>query len=602
MTQSSLPTQQPIISLVRICQKTSLCARSCSEVRTIWMTRSVPRPTPHRLPSPSSAHRSGVCPASLCGRAPSTAALSRLWCAGYASCLRLADLSVREPCSSSHVIFIEAVASRTGGSKMNRERLNREPHLAQCNSETTRPRAKNRQLQAQQVQLTRQLGGSQEKGQLWRGRLSLESRNSGRSPSSDGPTQPPTAWRPCIQQRRSGRHSGRQPRRQYTALRQTDTPDWIEVRPQGCNQCGEAFSEAVAELRQICDLTAPEPGLTKQPAPGCRCPRCSQLTRAVFPDGVTAVALYGLRIEVMPVYIQNVHSQLEDQLLEVFRNLVGGLPCTATPAGMRRMAVRYGLSWVKRIRDRPVNCDGVKPLDKTGFRVAGWGHWLHELTEARLTDYRTSPQRGAVPARLCRILVQDRWASYCNVPTGMHSIRKANHWEKKLETFTKVDREGRARRMRLLWRSAKRVADYVGEYVAAIPQSQFEKLDGRHEKLMPVALGYHKRWEPLRPGRAEQQPGHYLDLPLRLEHGWATMLGLLRDPRVQRAIDSRQATSEPRGPVDPSCRCRRWNRGPSTARGRLARTAHSPCLIDPKLMPSHHTWEITVPDSLSLSV
>ena len=171
---------------------------------------------------------------------------------------------------------------------------------------------------------------------------------------------------------------------------------------------------------------------------------------------------YGPRIAATAVYLQNAHFLPEDRLAEIFRDLFGVALCAATLAGMSRKAAQIWRSWTERVRDQLVSASGVKHLDETGFRIAGQGQWLHVLSTAKLTYYRTSRQRGGVLEGLRGILVHDHWASYFKVPGVLHAMCNIHHL-RELEALAKIDGEDWARRMQQLLRRAKRAVDSVRE-------------------------------------------------------------------------------------------------------------------------------------------
>ena len=131
-------------------------------------------------------------------------------------------------------------------------------------AENAQLRAENARLQALHEELTRQLQSLQEQVQALQRRLGLDSSNSGKPPSSDGPAKPAAAQRTRSQRRRSGKRSGGQPGHKGATLSQTDTPDRTRVHlPSGCRECGAALSAADVEgepqRRQVYDLPAPTP-------------------------------------------------------------------------------------------------------------------------------------------------------------------------------------------------------------------------------------------------------------------------------------------------------------------------------------------------------
>jgi transposase len=169
--------------------------------------------------------------------------------------------------------------------------------IAALQAENERLRAENAVLTARLADLERHLG--------------LNSRNSGKPPSSDGLKKPP---RVRGLRETTGKPTGGQPGHPGKTLCRTDTPDaTINHYPATCAACGEPLTEAMAidhVARQVFDLPEPKPLLvTEHRAHGCRCAGCGAQTRAAFPDGVSAPVQYGPRIGAIVLYL------LHDQLL-----------------------------------------------------------------------------------------------------------------------------------------------------------------------------------------------------------------------------------------------------------------------------------------------
>src|SRR5437660_6945221 len=86
-------------------------------------------------------------------------------------------------------------------------------------------------------------------------RLGLNSRNSGKPPSSDGLKKPPRVRR---LREPTGKQTSGQPGHPGKTLRRTETPDaTINHYPAACAACGEALTEAMAIdhiARQVFDL------------------------------------------------------------------------------------------------------------------------------------------------------------------------------------------------------------------------------------------------------------------------------------------------------------------------------------------------------------
>ena len=98
-------------------------------------------------------------------------------------------------------------------------------------------------LQAENARLRAELRALREQVQQLQRRLGLDSSNSGKPPSSDGPAKPPAEKRTRSQRGRSGKPSGGQRGHPGTTLSQSETPDRILSHlPESCAQCGAELS------------------------------------------------------------------------------------------------------------------------------------------------------------------------------------------------------------------------------------------------------------------------------------------------------------------------------------------------------------------------
>lgn len=243
-------------------------------------------------------------------------------------------------------------------------------------------RAENERLCAENAVLTARLA------ELER-RFGLNSRNSGKPPSSDGLKKPP---RVSSLREPTGKKTGGQTGHPGKTLRRTETPDTtINHYPTACAACGEPLTEAMAidhVARQVFDLPEPKPLLvTEHRAHGCRCGACGAQTRAAFPDGVSAPVQYGQRIGAFVLYLLHYQLLPEKRLARLMADLFGVTLVAATIARISRdCATRYA-GFTDAVREL-VAVAAVKHLDETGFRIGGRTQWLHIASTIRLTFYR----------------------------------------------------------------------------------------------------------------------------------------------------------------------------------------------------------------------
>ncbi len=406
--------------------------------------------------------------------------------------------------------------------------------ITQLQTENTRLQAKDAQWQAERKPWTQQLEAAQGEGQQSQRSLGLNSSNSGKPPSSDGPAKPPASQRTRSQRRRTGRRSGGQKGHRGTTLRQTDHPDRIQEHfPPACRRCGQALRRAEvdgeAKRRQVFDLPEPKPEGTEHRALACRCRRCGLSTRAAFPEHVTAPVQSGPRLAATAIYWQNAHFLPEERLTQLLRDLCGVSLCPGTLNNLRRRAAQAWEPCVERIREHLIRCPGVKHLDETAFRVGGQGQWLHGLRHQLLTYCRVSEKRGGVLAGLRGILVHDHWAPYFLVPDGLHALCNA-HPLREFEALVKIDGEAWAGRMQRFLRGARRVAERARQRGEVVPPQLLKRMESRYDEWVQEALNYHSGLPPLptvRRGRKQRRPGH--NLALRLERRRASGLRFLFD-------------------------------------------------------------------------
>ena len=367
--------------------------------------------------------------------------------------------------------------------------------------------------------------------------VGLNSSNSGKPPSSDGPRKPRAQQRTRSTRGDSGKHSGGQPGHKGTTLRQTDDPDHVETHvPPTCGGCGAPLAETDSvshARRQVFDVPPPRVEVTEHRAHACQCRICGHVTRAEFPAGVRGPVQDGPRVQAMAVYLQNWHLLPEDRTAELFEDLHGIDISAATLAGMTRRAADVWRDCSERLRDLLVAADGVKHLDETGFRIAARTQWLHVLCTKWLTFYHTSPRRSSLLAGLRGCLVHDHWKPYFTVPDVRHALCNAHHL-RDFEALAEIEGEAWAHRMQQLLRMADQAAGIAHEEGFVLPPGLVAWCEQRYDRVVAEALEYHEGLEPLRPagtkGRKKRRPGH--NLALRLRDFKSETLRFLHDAQV----------------------------------------------------------------------
>jgi transposase len=391
--------------------------------------------------------------------------------------------------------------------------------------------AENAQLRAENAALAGRLA------ELER-RLGLNSRNSGKPPSSDGLKKPP---RVSSLREPSGKTTGGQTGHPGKTLRRTETPDaTINHYPAACAACGEPLTAAMAidhVARQVFDLPEPRPLIvTEHRAHGCRCAACGVQTRAAFPDGVTAPVQYGPRIAAFVLYLLHYQLLPEKRLAMLMADLFGVTLVAATIARISRdCATRYA-GFADAVRGL-VAAASVKHLDETGFRIGGRTQWLHIASTIRLTFYRVSPKRGSLLSNVTGIVVHDHWKPYYTMAGVRHALCNAHHL-RELKALIDIEKEDWACKMQRLLRRACHAANLARERGVPLKPGLMAMFERCYDTILANGLAFHEAQPALlravgigkRRGRPPRRVGH--NLVLRLSIRKTDVLRFLTDPQV----------------------------------------------------------------------
>ena len=248
-------------------------------------------------------------------------------------------------------------------------------------------------------------------------RLSKDSHNSSKPPSSDGLAKKTRSLRVC-----SGRKPGGQDGHPGTTLKRSQHVDKVidPPLPERCQSCGtslEGTESEVVESRQVFDIPVGNYQVTEHRTRQLRC-SCGQWHHSDFAEGVTQAVQYGPNVRALAVYMT--HGQLlplarSAQLIE---QLYGLRVSPGTVQAWIEQASATLVPQVDRIAQALIETP-VAHADESGLRVAASLHWLHTVASEKYTWYGVHPNRGMLamaehgilPKRL-GTLVHDCWKPY----------------------------------------------------------------------------------------------------------------------------------------------------------------------------------------------
>jgi len=259
-------------------------------------------------------------------------------------------------------------------------------------------------------------------------RLGLNSRNSSKPPSSDGPAKPVVK----SLREKSGRPPGGQPGHRGTTLRQVATPDRIEKHsPQRC-ACGcELAGQPVTRIERYQVFDLPEPGMvvTEHQVDVKICPACEARCKGALPPQVSAApAQYGPRVRALMVYLRVYQLLPYERISALCRDAFGLSVSKATIEAVELEADGNLQPFVDEVAAQ-LRAAPVAHADETGLRVAGRTRWLHVVATRSLTLYHLDDKRGrqameaqGVLPQFRGRLVHDCWAPYFAYEGCAHAL------------------------------------------------------------------------------------------------------------------------------------------------------------------------------------
>src|SRR3954470_19794572 len=355
-----------------------------------------------------------------------------------------------------------------------------------------------------------------------RRRLDKNSSNSSKPPSSDGLKKPPRVLKSL--RGRSGKASGGQVGHKGDTLRPMDKPDRIECHTAtACRHCKACLTAAMVmsvERRQVFDLPQPRLEVTEHRASVYRCHHCSGVTKAAFPDAVTAHVQYGPRLRAAAVYLNVQQLIPEDRVCEAVADLFAAASlCPASVVAWTAKAAEAPAPVVAHIAAQVVA--KVRHLDETGFRIGGKTRWLHSASTTVYTHYRVGETRGDVPRTMADgVIVHDHFKAYYALRGAQHALCNAHHL-RELQALIEIEREPWASVMHALLRAAnKQVCEARAGGAVALVEADKQRISVAYDAALALGFALHEGQAPLlrtpgARGRPPRRTGHNLLLRLR---------------------------------------------------------------------------------------
>ena len=384
---------------------------------------------------------------------------------------------------------------------------------------------------------------------LLEGQLAKNSSNSGKPPSSDGLKKA----RNRSLRKASGKGSGGQPGHSGHTLKAGTEPHHIETHAVMCCQhCARSLAEVATEgqeKRQVFDLPQVRVEVTEHRVEVKRCPDCGQVSKGVFPEGVTQPVQYGPRIKAQAVYFNQYQFIPLERVGEVFTDLYEHrLGDASIVAACHEIAAQVA-PVNEQVKEHLTQTEPVVHFDETGARVAGSLHWPHSASTELLTYYALHGKRGTqalleigiLPA-LQGIAVHDSYASYFQFPHVVHALCNAHHL-RELKFVEERFQQPWAADLAALLVEMKEAVELAKATMTPLAVADIVCFETRYDALIAFGLEANPSAKPdpsttrKRRGRSKQSQAR--NLLLRLRNQKQAVLAFLHDGKVP--FDNNQA-------------------------------------------------------------
>ncbi len=263
-------------------------------------------------------------------------------------------------------------------------------------------------------------------------RLSQNSRNSSRPPSSDGLSKPSVK----SLRRPSGRKPGGQQGHPGGHLEQVAVPDRVvDHVPRVCAGCDSDLADGVDvghRVRQVFDLPEIRLQVTEHRARTWRC-GCGHETTAMFPEQVSAPAVYGPRIRALGIYLVSYQHLPYARAAALLSDWLGAPVSTGTLVAFIAAGAEDLTGFLDDVHAQIIGSDVVH-FDETGGRTAGKLRWLFSASTDRATFYSIHDKRGydgldhaGVLPTFTGVAVHDGFKPYRDYTNVTHALCNVHH-------------------------------------------------------------------------------------------------------------------------------------------------------------------------------
>ena len=330
-------------------------------------------------------------------------------------------------------------------------------------------------------------------------RLSKNSHNSSKPPSSDGygKVKRTESLRPVGQ-----RPNGGQKGHEGHTLTASESPARMEIHEVlQCEQCSAKLFDIepqAHEERQVFDIPAIHIEVTAHRAEIKICPECGAKNRGQFPNDVKQTVQYGNGVKTWASYFTNQHFIPIERTTQIFEDLVSHRISEATVLNASSELSEQVGPAIDAVSAQ-LKQSTVVNFDESGLRVKGKLHWLHVASTDRLTYYDIHAKRGTDSIDDAGILtefsgtaVHDHWKPYFKYENCRHALCNAHHL-RELKYIEKQYQQSWAASMSTLLLEIKAKVEKTTEPASLLPPSQLQTFEKRYDEIVKQGFDVNPR-------------------------------------------------------------------------------------------------------------
>lgn len=339
----------------------------------------------------------------------------------------------------------------------------------------------------------------EEENRELKAKLSSNSRNSHKPPSSD------SFKRSTKVKVESKRPSGAQKGHAGHTLKMSDHPDRTIKHPlKRCPHCAVGFQQKdhlYWKKAQVFDIPDLKIEVEEHLIEECFCPYCQKSCSASLPVGIHFGTQYGFRIQALSVYLRDYHYLSSERLREFFEDIF--LHSLSEGSLYRvQMNCKDHLKLFEQELKDSLKKSSLNHADETSVRLNKRNQWLHVLSNARSTYLFIHQKRGSeaidemgILPYFQGVLVHDHFKTYFKYGCE-HSLCNAHHL-RELQAIIDNTKHSWANSMQKLLKKIKKTK----ETRKLLPKDK-KAFSEEYDRL--ICLGYKEQREHPKPCRPKE--------------------------------------------------------------------------------------------------